>query len=95
MNKTDAYVFNNKDGLKLFGIYHEPENQVRRDTAILLLSPGVKMRVAPHRLYNKMAEQFVTMGFPVFRFDFYGLGDAEGEISDPILADVYNSKCRI
>lgn len=84
-------TFQNEDGCTLFGILHEPAEPGRRDAAILLLSPGVKTRVAPHRMYNKMAERFVALGFTVFRFDFYGLGDSEGTVPEPMLAELYRS----
>jgi alpha/beta superfamily hydrolase len=83
--------FPNKDGLRLFGILHQPAVPREPGVAILLLSPGVKMRVAPHRLYNKMAERFVAMGYPVLRFDFHGLGDSDGETTDTNLADLYGA----
>lgn len=83
--------FVNKAGLRLFGILHQPAKPRVSDTAILLLSPGVKMRVAPHRLYNKMAERFVALGYPVLRFDFHGLGDSEGAAPEALLADLYGA----
>ena len=84
-------TFLNKDGQRLFGIFHEPAQRRVADTAILQLSPGVKMRVAPHRLYNKMTARFVELGYPVFRFDFHALGDSEGEAPEPMLADFYGA----
>ena len=76
----------------LFGMLHLPDDKVKKkDTAIVLLSPGVKMRVAPHRLYIKMADFLVKLGYPVIRFDFYGSGDAEGEIELDLVADYYGS----
>jgi uncharacterized protein len=83
--------FLNRDGLRLFGILHRPTVVPEQRTAILLLSPGVKMRVAPHRLYNNMAERFTALGFPVLRFDFYGLGDSEGESTEQWLVDLYGA----
>lgn len=59
------------------------------ETAVLLLSPGVKMRVAPHRLYNRMSSWLAGRGYAVLRFDFYGLGDSEGELPEELLADFY------
>lgn len=86
-----AVTFPNRDGERLFGILHQPAVPREAGVAILLLSPGVKMRVAPHRLYNKMAARFVALGYPVLRFDFNGLGDSEGEIQESHLADFYGS----
>jgi len=83
-------TFPNKRGEQLFGILHRPERP-RADAAILLLSPGVKMRVAPHRLYNKMTARFVALGYPVLRFDFHGLGDSAGDAPDRLLADLYGA----
>jgi uncharacterized protein len=92
MNATSLPVtFANKQGFRLFGILHQPKDVESGTPAILLLSPGVKTRVAPHGLYKKMAETFVEMGFPVLRFDFYGLGDSEGEVSETLLADLYGT----
>ena len=84
-------VFSNKQGLKLFGILHAPEGGRAGDTAIVILSPGIKSRVAPHRLYVKMAKRFVEDGYTVFRFDFYGLGDSEGEVDVELTPDLYGS----
>lgn len=84
-------TFRNREGFRLFGMLHEPPAGARADVAILLLSPGVKMRVAPHRLYNKMSAKFASLGYPVFRFDFHGLGDAEGEAPEALLADLYGA----
>jgi len=92
MNATTIPVtFPNRDGLRLFGILHQPARPRQGHVAVLLLSPGVKMRVAPHRLYIKMAERFVDLGYPVLRFDFHGLGDAEGEAPEALLADLYGA----
>jgi pimeloyl-ACP methyl ester carboxylesterase len=49
------------------------------------------MRVAPHRLYLNMAERFVALGYTVLRFDFYGLGDSEGDVQEEYLADLYGA----
>jgi hypothetical protein len=57
--------------------------------AALLLCSGVKTRVAPHRLYRKLAATFVARGIPVLRVDFAGLGDSEGEWPDPSLDSIY------
>lgn len=89
--QTIPVTFDNKSGQRLFGILHQPEHPRDPEVAIILLSPGVKTRVAPHRLYNKMAERFVALGYRVLRFDFYGLGDSEGEVRETYLADLYGA----
>src|SRR5688572_21400116 len=83
-------TFANQDGLRLFGVLHQPAGP-RHKPVILLLSPGVKMRVAPYRMYVKMAERFAALGFAVLRFDFHALGDAEGEAPEALLADFYGA----
>lgn len=83
--------FKNADGQQLVGILHLPDTPAPGRPCILLLSPGVKMRVAPHRMYNKLADMCVREGFAVLRFDFAGLGDAEGEIEHTQLSHVYNN----
>jgi pimeloyl-ACP methyl ester carboxylesterase len=90
MNAT-CVSFTNSRGQRLHGILHEPPPATARGVCVLLLSPGIKGRVGPHRLYLKLAERLVPMGFHVLRFDFYGLGDSEGELDEERLADVYNA----
>lgn len=84
-------TFSNQEGLRLFGMLHQPAITREGAETVLILSPGVKMRVAPHRLYNKLAERFVAMGYPVLRFDFHGLGDSEGDAPEALLADFYGA----
>lgn len=96
MNQIAASVvrtpvtFPNKKGSRLFGILHLPQVVEHKGTAVILLSPGIKMRTGPHLLYRRMTELFTSLGFPVLRFDFFGLGDSEGQLEEKQLADVYN-----
>jgi pimeloyl-ACP methyl ester carboxylesterase len=91
MNNMHPVTFRNKDGFILFGILHGKEKSKINKTAIVILSPGIKSRIAPHRLYIKMARKFENLNFPVLRFDFYGLGDSEGEIEEKYTANLYGS----
>jgi alpha/beta superfamily hydrolase len=88
--KCTPVKFANRNGINLVGLIEQPEAN-SKEIAVLLLSPGIKMRVGPHRMYNKLSKVLVETGFTVFRFDFYGLGDSEGDIDQNILVDVYNS----
>ena len=81
----------NRQNHSLFGILHNPNPRYDRNMCIVMLSPGVKSRVAPHRLYVKMARRYTALGFSVFRFDFSGLGDSEGENEESSLVDLYNT----
>lgn len=70
---------------------HTPPLGISRPFPIILLSPGIKSRVAPHRLYVKLARHLSALGFLVLRFDFSGLGDSEGTVEQPMVADFYGS----
>lgn len=80
----------NPRGHALYCILEEPpEGAVGARFAALLLCPGVKTRVAPHRLYRKLLAPFLARGIPVLRVDFAGLGDSEGEWADGSLDRIY------
>ncbi len=91
VHKVEAVSFPNAQGLTLFGTLHQSARPVAGRPAVVLLSPGVKMRVGPGRLYVPLTQMLLDQGFTVLRFDFFGLGDSAGELSEPLLADVYNN----
>ena len=84
-------IIKNRIGLSLYGMLHAPKGSQRRETAILLLSPGIKSRIAPHGLYVKMAERYAMDGYVVLRFDYHGLGDSEGDVKESLVADFYRT----
>lgn len=90
MKEMRPVVFRNKEGLALHGMLHLPSGKPRQQ-GIIILSPGIKSRVAPHRLYVKMSRRFVELGYAVLRFDPAGMGDSEGEVDERFAADVYGS----
>lgn len=69
-------------GHRLPGILSRPARVLPGAPGVFLLSPGLKHRVGPHRLHLKLARLFTGLGLPVYRFDFHGTGDAEGELFD-------------
>lgn len=91
MSEVHCISFPNRQGHILHGLLHEPPSEAARGVCVLLLSPGIKGRVGPHRLYLKLAERIVPMGFHLLRFDFHGLGDSEDVLDEDILADMYNT----
>jgi pimeloyl-ACP methyl ester carboxylesterase len=87
---VEPVSFRSRAGLQLFGMLHLPDGP-GHDLAVVLLCPGIKSRVAPHRLYVKWAAHLAEQGYPVLRFDFHGLGDSEGTIAEPVMLDLYGS----
>lgn len=67
-------------GHRLPGILSRPARPRAGAPGVLLLSPGLKHRVGPHRLHHKLARFFTERGLFVYRFDFHGTGDAEGAL---------------
>jgi len=90
MKNQTPVAFTSRKGLRLFGILQTPAGRASSDLGVILLSPGVKMRVGPQRLYKRMSDVFVRLGLPVLSFDFEGLGDSEGTLKEELLKDVYN-----
>lgn len=90
----EPVTFTNKNGRKLFGIVHIPEKLLDDGSkiGINVLNPGIKYRVAPHRLNVKLARELCRNGYCVLRFDPEGIGDSEGELPEGIpLADLWGS----
>jgi uncharacterized protein len=83
-------MITNRNGCGLSAMLHHPADPPKQ-LAIIILSPGIKGRVAPHRLYVKIAREFAAMGYMVLRFDPEGMGDSEGQIQFEYLADVYGT----
>jgi uncharacterized protein len=90
VSDTAPVTFLNRRGHRLFGVLHTPAGRPPGDLVMLLLSPGVKMRVGPQRLYLDIADAVLQLGISVLRFDFHGLGDSEGTLPEEQLRDVYN-----
>lgn len=88
--RSEASVFSNSEGRVLFGIW-QPAMEDRKNICVVLLSPGIKNRVAPHRLYVKLGNHLQANGYDVFRFDPEGLGDSEGEFNIEQIADLYGA----
>ncbi len=76
-------------GNRLLGILSRPSAPGPPGTGVLLLSPGLKHRVGPHRLHVKLARFYSSLGLPVFRFDFHGTGDSEGELPSEDIPDLH------
>jgi pimeloyl-ACP methyl ester carboxylesterase len=84
-------VIPNRSGRKLWGILDAPPGAAGIPVATVLLSPGLKTRVGPHRLYRKLAPAFLTRGMPVLRLDLEGFGDSEGEPGTERVEEIYRA----
>lgn len=90
----EIFTLQNEKAHKLIGIAHIPEdtNSLGKKIGINLLNPGVKYRVAPNRLNVKLARHLCEKGYYVFRFDPFGIGDSEGDLSEDVpLQDIFES----
>jgi uncharacterized protein len=76
----------------LWGCYHEPPTEARRDCAVVVCYPMGHEYIQFHRACRQMASLLCNEGFPVLRFDFYGCGDSSGDCEegriDRWLADI-------
>jgi len=81
-NET-AFTFKHqqKPNLELVGIIHYPEKK-RTDKALLIIVGGPQYRVGSHRQFLLLARSLAEQGITVMRFDYQGMGDADGEITN-------------
>lgn len=87
------------DGEALLGIAALPETP--RDCAVLMAVGGPQYRVGSHRQFLLFSRRLAAEGYPVFRFDYRGMGDSEGamrsfeQVSDDLGAaiDAFRNLC--
>lgn len=63
-------------GDRLVGILHP--GAPGASTGVVIVVGGPQYRVGSHRQFVVMARHFAAAGIPVLRFDYRGMGDAEG-----------------
>jgi len=63
----------------LFGILHLPDNAIDIKSILLMVVGGPQTRIGSHKLYVQLARKLASHGIAVFRFDYEGIGDSEGE----------------
>lgn len=72
-------------GETLFGVFHPPQKQPARGSAIVLCHPAGHEYLRVHRSFRNLAVALSRLGFPVLRFDYAGTGDSAGEGGDASL----------
>ena len=67
----------------IFRDLHLPEGAHHRKVPLIVLLHGfVGSKVGEHRLFVKAARHFTEKGYGVFRFDFSGCGESDGDYAD-------------
>ena len=64
-------------GAALVGILHRSARPARR--GVLIVVGGPQYRVGGHRQFIHLARDLAAAGIPTMRFDYRGMGDAEGD----------------
>lgn len=72
------YYFNNEDK-SLLGIYHSPTSVAWREEGIVICYPIFNDYVRSYPAFIQLTDALTKLGFPVFRFDYYGTGDSYGD----------------
>ncbi len=75
---TEQPVIFNCANADLVGILHRPD-EIESDVGLLIVVGGPQYRVGSHRQFVLLARQLASEGIPVFRFDYRGMGDSDGE----------------
>jgi uncharacterized protein len=65
-------------GCALIGILHRPEKPLKRGI-LMVVGGGPQYRVGGHRQLTLWARRLSDEGYPVFRFDYRGMGDSHGQ----------------
>lgn len=84
---------------QLLGIAALPDE--RNDCGVVIAVGGPQYRIGSHRQFRLLARRLASAGYPVFNFDFRGMGDSEGamrsfeEVSEDIggAIDAFQERC--
>ena len=79
--------FDGPGGRSLFGFLHAPRSFAKTDTGIIFCHPFAEEKNMSHSVVVKAARRIAEQGYSVFRFDFSGCGDSEGEFGDFTILD--------
>ena len=79
MNES-GIVFNHEHN-RLVGILHQVAD-CPVDVGVLIIVGGPQTRVGSHRQFVLLSRALAKAGIPSMRFDYSGMGDADGEFAD-------------
>ena len=75
---TERAISFNCHDVSLVGILHKPIKACRRGI-LIVVGGGPQYRAGGHRQLTLWSRRLCADGYPVFRFDYRGMGDAQGE----------------
>ncbi len=75
----EATVQFTAEGRRLYGILHRSGNPIQGLPFVLMMVGGPQTRVGSHRSFVQIARALCAGGAHVLRFDYRGIGDADGE----------------
>lgn len=76
---TEKVFFDTTDNLKLCGLLH---SQVRKSDKCIVLCHGITVDKRETGIFDELSEVLFKGGFDIFRFDFRGSGESEGDSRD-------------
>ena len=83
MRETPLFFAGNH--ARLFGVLHEPSNDLRTLPGFVFCHPLAEEKLWAHRVFVSFARALAALGHPVLRFDYMGNGDSDGEFSESTL----------
>jgi pimeloyl-ACP methyl ester carboxylesterase len=81
--KMQQAITLNYRGMTLRGMEHVPERREgERLPAVILYHGFTGNKLEPHRLFLKISRELEKIGYAVFRYDFLGSGESDGDFED-------------
>jgi len=80
IERESAFRFPDGDGQPRPAILHRPDSV--SGLGVLVVVGGPQYRVGSHRQFVLLARALADAGVPVMRFDYRGMGDAAGQLTD-------------
>lgn len=88
-------TFANKRRQQLVGVLHLPR-EIKNPPIIAMAHGFTDDKVCDNRLFVRFARRASERGFAVFRFDFSGSGDSEGEFADmTVSGEIQDLECAL